>query len=90
MARLTITLSLVGGEPIPSSESEQQGHNTVQAPKTADTRPDTLRQLLQSAQDFVERRAAELSITEIKDPGAPFRDPPKAFGTVTVTATIED
>jgi len=88
--RLTIELSVSGGEPIPSSETEPRGRGEEHKPKTADTRAVTLRSLLASAAEFVERKAAELSVTEVRDPAWPSGTPAKAFGDVAVSAEIED
>lgn len=88
--KLTLEIKLEGGEPIPSSEVERQGRNDVHSPKTADTRDATLRHALEAAASFVQRRAAELSVTAIKDPAAPFNEPEKPFGTVTVAYTIKE
>lgn len=88
--KLTITLSLEGGEAIPSSEIEHQGRSDVHSPKTPDTRLATLRHALEAAVTYVERRSAELSITAIKDPAAPFNSPEKSFGKVTVESYISE
>lgn len=87
--KLTIQVALDGGEAIPSSEIERHGHSDTHVPQTPDTRMATIRHMLEAAQTYVERRAAELSVTAIKDPAAPFNEPEKVFGTVTVVAEIE-
>jgi len=87
--RLIIDVSLDGGEAIPSSELEQEGRNLVHSPKTADTRQQTMRHMLEAAASYVERKAAELSQTEIKNPYK-FKEPAKAFGTVRVESAISE
>jgi hypothetical protein len=88
--KLTIELSLAGGEAIPSSEVTQDGHNTVHDPKTPDTRQATLRHMLEAAVAYVTRRAQELSQTEIKDLAWGFKAAPRPFGEVTVSAVIKE
>jgi len=88
--RLTIKLSVSGGEPIPSSETVPKGRGEEHQPKVADTRDATLKQTLERAAEFVERRAAELSTTEIQDPAWPSGTPAKPFGRVIVSTEIED
>jgi len=88
--RVTIAVTLSGGEPIPSSEVKPRGHGQEHDPQTTDTRAATLRQTLERAVEFVERRAKELSGSEISDPAWPSGTPAKAFGTVWVSAEIED
>lgn len=88
--KLTIELKLNGGVPIPSSEVERQGRNDVHSPKTSDTRLATLRHVLEAAASFAQRRAEELSVTHIKDPAAPFNDPEKEFGKVSMDYKITE
>lgn len=88
--RLTIELDVSGGEEIPSSETVPKGRGEEHQPKVADTRQATLKHLLESAAEFVKRRAAELTATEISDPAWPSGTPAKPFGTVIVDAEIEE
>lgn len=88
--KLTIELNLIGGEPIPSSEIGYEGRNEAHTPRTPDTRSATLRHALEAAVNYVERKAAELSVTHIKDPASPVNEPEKEFGQVTMKYEITE
>ena len=85
--RLIIKLELEGGEPVPSSEVEKSGRGEVHKPLETDTRQATLRQVLASAAEFVERRCAELSGSSI-DPV--FSGEHRQFGHVVVSVDLKE